>query len=149
MPISASKRKIHKLIWSILDIGLIKNLRADWENQLQNYQSSSQLFSKQETYIKYLRNQTKIGLQTFRAYKTEVSTAYTKSKIEKTRGKNFWKPSTQLELYNGKTENFYRGNFSFINNNFTGNAFSIVGNQMFDGLKPGKNQVWSVIFNKH
>jgi hypothetical protein len=41
-----------------------------------------------------------------------------------------------------------RGNFSFINNDFTGNNFSIVGNQMLDGLKPGKNQVWSVFIQQ-
>src|SRR5690606_40507317 len=41
-----------------------------------------------------------------------------------------------------------RGNFSFINNDFTGNSFSIVGNQMLDGLKPGKNQVWSVFLQQ-
>ena len=47
-----------------------------------------------------------------------------------------------------KKKTSIRGNFSFINNDFTGNAFSIVGNQMLDGLKPGKNQVWSVILQQ-
>ena len=41
-----------------------------------------------------------------------------------------------------------RGSFSLINNNFSGNNFSIVGNQMLDGLKPGKNQVWSLFLQQ-
>jgi hypothetical protein len=41
-----------------------------------------------------------------------------------------------------------RANFSFINNDFTGNNFSIVGNQMLDGLKPGKNQLWSLFLQQ-
>ena len=40
-----------------------------------------------------------------------------------------------------------RGNFSFINNDFTGNNFSIVGNQMLDGLKLEK-RVWSVFIQQ-
>jgi hypothetical protein len=37
-----------------------------------------------------------------------------------------------------------RGSFSFINNNY-----SLVGNQMLDGLKPGRNQVWSVFLQQN
>jgi len=42
-----------------------------------------------------------------------------------------------------------RATFSFINNDFTGESFSIVGNQMLDGLKAGKNQVWSVYLQQN
>ena len=43
-----------------------------------------------------------------------------------------------------KAKTSVRANFSFINNDFTGNNYSIVGNQMLEGLKVGKNQVWSL-----
>ena len=78
---------------------------------------------------------------------TEVSTAY-KIKDRKD-GEEFLKTfdlTGTLQWEKQKTS--IRGNFSFINNDFTGNAFSIVGNQMLDGLKPGKNQVWSVILQQ-
>jgi len=43
-----------------------------------------------------------------------------------------------------KSKTSIRANFSFINNDFSGNSFSIVGNQMLEGLKAGKNQVWTL-----
>lgn len=48
-----------------------------------------------------------------------------------------------------KQKTSIRGNFSYINNDFTGQSFSIIGNQMLDGLKPGKNQVWSVFLQQN
>lgn len=41
-----------------------------------------------------------------------------------------------------------RGNFSVINNRFVGNSFSVVGNQMLEGLKAGKNQVWNILLQR-
>jgi hypothetical protein len=40
------------------------------------------------------------------------------------------------------------GNFSFVNNNFSGNATSAVGFQMLEGLQPGKNLVWQVLLQR-
>jgi hypothetical protein len=100
MPISASKRKIRKLIWSILDIGLIKNLRADWENQLQNYQSSSQLFSTRDYKLNIYETKPKLVYKLSESIQTEVSTAY-KIKDRKD-GEEFLKTFDLTELYNGK-----------------------------------------------
>ena len=36
-----------------------------------------------------------------------------------------------------------------INNDFTGNSFSVIGNTMLDGLKAGKNQVWSLYLQQN
>ena len=47
-----------------------------------------------------------------------------------------------------KVKTSVRANFSFINNDFTGNNYSIVGNQMLEGLKVGKNQVWSLFIQQ-
>ena len=81
---SIEKKKYSKLIWSILDIGLIKILRADWENQLQNYQNFIAIIQTKRLHFKPLRNQTETGLQTFRKnlLQTEVS-VLTKSKDRK------------------------------------------------------------------
>lgn len=40
------------------------------------------------------------------------------------------------------------GNFNYIKNNFEGNAQSVVGNQMMEGLKPGNNLVWQLVFQR-
>lgn len=41
-----------------------------------------------------------------------------------------------------------RGTFSFIDNKFAGDSFSLIGNQMLDGLKPGANKVWTVFLQQ-
>ncbi|NNJ83142.1 MAG: hypothetical protein HKP11_13205, partial [Flavobacteriaceae bacterium] len=38
--------------------------------------------------------------------------------------------------------------FNYINNDFNGSAFSPVAYQMLDGLQPGSNFTWSVLFQK-
>jgi hypothetical protein len=124
-----------------------KNLRADWENQLQNYQSSSQLFKTRDYTLNLYETKPKLVYKLSESIQTEVSTAY-KIKDRKD-GEEFLKTfdlTGTLQWEKKKTS--IRGNFSFINNNFTGNAFSIVGNQMLDGLKSGENQVWSVILQQ-
>lgn len=124
-----------------------KNLRADWENQLQHYQSSSQLFKTRDYTLNLYETKPKLVYKLSESIQTEVSTAY-KIKDRKD-GEEFLKTfdlTGTLQWEKQKTS--IRGNFSFINNDFTGNAFSIVGNQMLDGLKPGKNQVWSVILQQ-
>lgn len=37
-----------------------------------------------------------------------------------------------------------RINYHFVNNRFQGDPFSLVANQMLEGLQPGNNQVWGV-----
>ena len=41
------------------------------------------------------------------------------------------------------------GEFSFFQNTFTGNAFSPIGYQMLEGLQPGKNMTWRIMFQKN
>ena len=41
------------------------------------------------------------------------------------------------------------GEFSFYNNNFTGNAMSAVAYQMLEGLQPGKNMTWRLLFQRN
>ncbi len=40
------------------------------------------------------------------------------------------------------------GEFNYIDNNFTGSAFSPVAYQMLEGLQPGSNFTWSLLFQK-
>ncbi len=41
------------------------------------------------------------------------------------------------------------GELSFFQNTFTGNAFSPIGYQMLEGLQPGKNMTWRLMFQKN
>lgn len=40
------------------------------------------------------------------------------------------------------------GTFNYIKNDFSGNAQSVVGNQMMEGLKPGNNFVWQLMVQR-
>ena len=51
--------------------------------------------------------------------------------------------------YSGKKQFTANGEFSFYNNNFTGNSLSAVGFQMLEGLQPGKNQTWRLLLQKN
>lgn len=41
------------------------------------------------------------------------------------------------------------GELSFFQNTFTGNAFSPIGYQMLEGLQPGRNTTWRLMFQKN
>lgn len=41
------------------------------------------------------------------------------------------------------------GEFSYIDNQFSGNAFSPIGFQMLEGLQPGKNTTWRLLVQKN
>lgn len=120
-----------------------KNLRADWENSFGNSRNHSQLFTSRNYELQNLETRPKITYKFTESIQAELSSAYRNK--ERTDGNEHLKAFEimgSLQWDHKKTS--VRGNFSFINNNFKGNSFSIVGNQMLDGLKPGKNQVWSV-----
>jgi hypothetical protein len=40
------------------------------------------------------------------------------------------------------------GELRYVNNDFTGQAFSPVGFQMLEGLQPGKNLTWNLLLQK-
>ena len=124
-----------------------KNLRTDWENQVQHYQSTSQVFKTRDYVLQNFETKPKLIYKLTESIQTEVSTAYKlKNRTDGDEHLKTFDTTGTLQWERKKTS--IRGNFSFINNTFTGNAFSIVGNQMLDGLKPGKNQVWSIILQQ-
>lgn len=120
-----------------------KNWRADWENSFGNSRNHSQVFSSRNYELQHFETQPKITYKLSESMQAEVSSAYRNKK--RTDGDELLKAFELTgSLQWDKKKTSVRGSFSFINNDFTGNSFSIVGNQMLDGLKPGKNQVWSV-----
>lgn len=124
-----------------------KNFRVDWENSVHQIENASQLFSSRDYLLNNFETKPKATYKFTEKLQAEVSSAWRK-KIRKD-GEELLKTldlTGSLQWDWRKTS--VRGNFSFINNDFTGNNFTIVGNQMLDGLKPGKNQVWSVFLQQ-
>lgn len=120
-----------------------KNFRADWENSVQNSQNNSQLFATRNYLLQMFETKPKITYKFTESIQAEVFGALrNKTRTDGLEKLKAYEISGTLQWMKEKTS--IRGNFSFINNNFTGNAFSIVGNQMLDGLKSGKNEVWSL-----
>lgn len=124
-----------------------KNLRLDWENKVQEINNSSELFSSRDYVLANFETKPKATYKLTQTLQAEASSAFsTKTRKD---GEELLKTldvtgSLQWERKNTSV----RANFSFINNDFTGNAYSIVGNQMLEGLKVGKNQVWSVFLQQ-
>ena len=124
-----------------------KDFRVDWENSVHQIENASQLFSSRDYLLNNFETKPKATYKFTEKLQAEVSSAW-RQKIRKD-GEELLKTldlTGSLQWDWRKTS--VRGNFSFINNDFTGNNFTIVGNQMLDGLKPGKNQVWSVFLQQ-
>ncbi|WP_300675626.1 hypothetical protein [Soonwooa sp.] len=124
-----------------------KNFRTDWENQLQNVTNHSQMFSTRNYLLQNWETKPKATYRLTESLQAELFGALRQKK--RTDGDEKLKAyelSGTLQWDHKKTS--LRANFSFINNDFTGNSFSIVGNQMLEGLKSGKNQVWSVYWQQ-
>jgi len=51
--------------------------------------------------------------------------------------------------YSSEKKVTLNGEFSFYDNNFTGNAVSPVAFQMLEGLQAGKNTTWRVLIQKN
>ncbi|KFF24012.1 hypothetical protein [Chryseobacterium vrystaatense] len=124
-----------------------KEFRVDWENSVHDLKNSSQLFATRDYRLNNVETKPKATYKFTDAIQAELSSAYRqKKRIDGEELLKAFDITGTIQWDRKKTS--IRGNFSFINNNFTGNNFSIVGNQMLDGLKPGKNQVWSVFIQQ-
>jgi len=133
----------------LLNIGywFNKDFRLDWENSVHSIVNSSQMFSSRDYQLENFETKPKATYKINTALMAELSSAYREK--NRTDGEEFLKTfdiTGTLQWDYKKTS--IRGNFSFINNKFTGESFSIVGNQMLDGLKAGKNQVWSLLIQQ-
>src|SRR5690606_4123512 len=133
----------------LLNVGywFSKDFRLDWENAQHHIENASELFSSRDYILNNIETKPKATYKFTDALQAELSSAFRQKKRQD--GEEFLKTldfTGSLQWERKKTS--VRGNFSFINNDFNGNNFSIVGNQMLDGLKPGKNQVWSVFLQQ-
>lgn len=120
-----------------------KDFRIDWENSLAHIQNASQAFSSRDYVLKNFETKPKATYKFSTSLMAELSAAFREK--DRTDGEEHLKT---LDLTGGvqweHKKTSVRANFSYIKNTFEGESFSIVGNQMLDGLKPGKNMVWSL-----
>ena len=126
-----------------LGYSFTKAFRADWENTVQNISNSSQVYATRNYLLQNWETKPKATYKLTETLQTELFGALRQKK--RTDGEELLKTyelSGTLQWERTKTS--VRAQFSFINNNFSGNNYSIVGNQMLEGLKPGKNQVWTL-----
>ena len=124
-----------------------KDFRIDWENSVHHIENASVLFNSRDYILDNFETKPKATYKLTEALQAELSSAFRQKKrtdgIERLKVLDL---TGSLQWDRKKTS--IRGSFSLINNNFTGENFSIVGNQMLDGLKPGKNEVWSIFFQQ-
>ncbi len=124
-----------------------KEFRLDWENAAHQISNASQLFKTRDYMLSNFETKPKATYKLTESLQAELSSAFRqKDRIDGEELLKTFDLTGSLQWEKKKTS--IRGNFSFINNDFTGNSFSIVGNQMLDGLKPGKNQVWTVFLQQ-
>lgn len=134
---------------NLLNLGywFSKDFRVDWENSVHHIENSSQLFSSRDYILNNFETKPKATYKFTEKLQAELSSALrNKNREDGEESLKTFDLTGSLQWDWRKTS--VRGNFSFINNDFAGNNFSIVGNQMLDGLKPGKNQVWSVFLQQ-
>lgn len=125
-----------------------KIFRIDWENSAQNINNASQMFDTRNFQLFNIETKPKATYKFTETIQAELSTAFRDKKRQDGTERLKALDLTGAVQWERK-KNSIRGSFSFINNDFTGNNYSLVGNQMLDGLKPGKNQVWSVFLQQN
>ncbi|MBS1572480.1 MAG: hypothetical protein JST62_08825, partial [Bacteroidetes bacterium] len=125
-----------------------KIFRVDWENSLQKIINHSQLFDNRNFQLSNLETKPKATYKFLESVQAELSTAFrSKTRVDGEERLKTLDVTGSLQWEKKKTS--IRASFSFINNDFFGNNYSLVGNQMLDGLKPGKNQVWTVFIQQN
>lgn len=120
-------------------------LNFEWENTLQATKNSSQNFNSRNYTTQFLGTKPKLTYHFSQQTLADISSGFSLNKrLDGDEKLKAYQISGHLQWQNKKTS--VRAGFTFIDNQFNGNSFSIVGNQMLNGLKTGKNQVWSIYF---
>lgn len=126
---------------------LSKQWRSDWESSFSEISHESQIFKTRNYRFDFFETKPKVTYKFSPQIQAELSASYKykQRQLGEERLKAYELVGT---LQWERTKTAIRANFGFIDNRFSGNHFSIVGNQMLDGLRPGKNQVWTLFFQQ-
>ena len=121
--------------------------RVDWENAFHKIDSQSEQFSTRDYVLENKETKPKLTLKLNDLLQAELNGALRKKqRLDGEESLRNHDIGAALQLDWRKTS--LRAAFNFINNEFSGNPFSLVGNQMLDGLRAGKNQVWNVFLQQ-
>lgn len=124
-----------------------KDTRLDIENQYTHIDNRSQLLYNRNYLLRNYEIKPKFTYKFLSSFQTELSTSFKHRK--RTDGEELLRAkSITATLQWDSKKTTVRSSLSWIDNSFTGNGFSLVANQMLDGLKPGSNKVWSVLIQQ-
>src|SRR5690606_31658610 len=111
-------------------------------------QSRSDLFESRRFIIESWRLKPQISYQVESKFNAALNYPYqdksNRTGLEKLNQSNM---GTEIQWNDGSKSSLL-ASFNYIKNNFTGNAQSVVGNQMMEGLKPGNNFVWQLMVQR-
>lgn len=111
-------------------------------------QSRSDLFESRRFIIESWRMKPQISYQVESKFSAALNYTYqnksNRTGLEKLNQSNM---GTEIQWNDGSKSSLL-ATFNYIKNNFTGNAQSVVGNQMMEGLKPGNNFVWQLMVQR-
>lgn len=119
---------------------------AEGENVLIN--SHSDMFASRRFTVDAWRIKPQISYQIESKFNASLNYTY-QTKTNKTGIENLNQSNLGTEIqWNDGAKSSFLGSFNYIDNTFEGNAQSVVGNQMMEGLKPGNNFVWQVLMQR-
>ncbi|WP_164875570.1 hypothetical protein [Apibacter sp. HY039] len=117
-------------------------------NNFMNDKSYSQLFSTKRFTIESYGIHPSV---TYEIQKNISASAFFKYQNKKNRTgdeKLIWKQAGIELRWNDERKTSLNGTFSYIQNDLTGNNYSMVANQMMEGLLDGKNMVWKAYIQR-
>ncbi|MGB6083064.1 hypothetical protein [Moheibacter sp.] len=111
-------------------------------------QSRSDLFESRRFIIESWRLKPQISYQVESKFSAALNYTY-QNKSNRTGEESLNQSNLGAEIqWNDGSKSSLLGSFNYINNRFIGNAQSVVGNQMMEGLKPGNNFVWQLMLQR-
>ena len=110
--------------------------------------SHSDMFESRRFIIESWRVKPQISYQVDSKFSAALNYTY-QNKSNRTGEESLNQSNLGAEIqWNDGSKSSLLGSFNYINNRFIGNAQSVVGNQMMEGLKPGNNFVWQLMLQR-
>ena len=123
---------------------ILQDLTANFDSELMTIKSDSEIFASRRYKLNTIRFSPKITYQTDKSVVASLFYNYQNKKNASGEERlNQSDLGTEIQ-WNNSAKMSLLGSFSYINNLFTGNQESVVGNQMMEGLRAGNNFVWQL-----
>lgn len=110
--------------------------------------SNSDLFESRRFTLESWRVKPQVSYQIENKFSAALNYTY-QNKTNKTGVEDLNQSNLGTEIqWNDGAKSSLLATFNYVKNNFSGNAQSVVGNQMMEGLKPGNNFVWQLMLQR-